>query len=59
MNNSISVTISPEMYSLLLNGRKANKDEPGIKACLTHENVVKYVDSAFGLLGKVVEVLVG
>ena len=52
----ISVTMSKDMYHLLLNGRKATTDQPGIKACGTHEKVVEYVNEAFGLLGQVTEV---
>lgn len=54
----IIYTMPKEMYRLLLNGRKGSADEPGIKACGTYENVVKYVDETFGLLGVVVEVRV-
>lgn len=54
----ISVTMSKEMYNLLLNGRKMTADTIGIKACGTPEKVVEYVNEAFGLLGQVMEVIV-
>ena len=50
--------MSKESYNLLLNGRKSKGEESSfIKGCGTHENLVKYVDEAYGLLGKVVEVV--
>ena len=54
----ISVTMSRAMYDLLLKGRKATKDEVGIKACKNYEGVVAYVDESYGLQGKVAEVIV-
>lgn len=44
------------MYDLLLKGRKNKGDDSFIKGCGTYDNLVKYVDETFGLLGYVVEV---
>lgn len=55
---SISVTMSKEMYMILLNGKKATSDAPGMKGCGTPEKVVEYINDTFGLLGNVEEVMV-
>ena len=53
----IQVTMTKEMYRILLNGRKATEDHPGVNGCGTPEKVAEYVDETFGLLGHVVEVV--
>lgn len=53
----ITVTMTREMYELLLYGRKATKETPGVKACVTHDEVVRYVNQAYGLLGRVADVI--
>lgn len=52
-----SVTMSKEMYDLLLKGRKGTADTPYVNGCGTPEKVAEYVDATFGLLGHVTEVL--
>lgn len=53
----VTVTMSREMYNLLLHGRKGTADLPGVKACVTPEKLVEYVNAEFGLLGNVAEVI--
>lgn len=53
----IQVTMTKEMYRILLNGRKATDDHPGVNGCGTPEKVTEYVDQTFGLLGHVTEVI--
>lgn len=53
----IQVTMTKEMYKVLLNGRKATEDHPGVNGCGTPEKLVQYVDDTFGLMGHVTEVI--
>ena len=54
----VAVTMSRDMYLLLLNGRKATAEIPGVRACKTHEGVIEYLNSYYGLRGIITEVIV-
>lgn len=53
---TVSVTVSPQMYKELLHGRKGAADTPPIRGCGTHDELIRYIDRAWGLLGSVEEV---
>lgn len=50
------VTMTKTMYDLLLKGRKNKGDDSFVKGCGTKENLIKYINDTFGLLGDVSDV---
>lgn len=54
----MKITISKDYYLLLLNGRKGKDDLPSVRACNTRENVVAFLNEAWGILGGVEDVIV-
>lgn len=55
-NKGIMVTMTKTMYDLLLKGRKNKGDDSFVKGCGTKENLIKYINDTFGLLGDVSDV---
>ena len=55
---NIQVTMTKDMYEILLNGKKKSSDEPGFRGCGTKEKVCAYVRQAWGLLGYVTDITI-
>ena len=55
---NIQVSMTKDMYDILLNGKKKSSDDPGFRGCGTPDKVAAYVRQAWGLLGFVTDIVI-